>query len=109
MNPDQRDLESAWKALAERERRSAEATRQRAQELEERSARVSALWEELGERSADLTTRETALAEREQALAADGDALARRERDVRDAEARVEAARRHLLELDERDSALVSR
>src|SRR2546421_11054377 len=73
--PDQRELESAWQALAERERRGDEATRQRAAELEERSARVAALWEELGERSTELAAQETNLAERGHALAAAGGGL----------------------------------
>src|SRR5256886_17493478 len=89
--PDQRELESAWQALAERERRGDEATRQRAAELEERSARVAALWEELGERSTELAAQETNLAEREHALAAAGEGLRLREGLVQDAEARVEA------------------
>src|SRR2546423_5497059 len=92
--PDQRELESAWQALAERERRGDEATRQRAAELEERSARVAALWEELGERSTELAAQETNLAEREHALAAAGEGLRLREGLVQDAEARVEAGGR---------------
>src|SRR5256885_7377645 len=87
--PDQRELESAWQALAERERRGDEATRQRAAELEERSARVAALWEELGERSTELAAQETNLAEREHALAAAGEGLRLRGGLVQDAEARV--------------------
>src|SRR5439155_595576 len=98
--PDQRELESAWQALAERERRGDEATRQRAAELEERSARVAALWEELGERSTELAAQETNLAEREHALAAAGEGLRLREGLVQDAEARVEAGRRQLVELE---------
>src|SRR6266566_8365302 len=98
--PDQRELESAWQALAERERRGDEATRQRAAELEERSARVAALWEELGERSTGLAAQETNLAEREHALAAAGEGLRRREGLIQDAEARVEAGRRQLVELE---------
>ena len=39
MPEDQRQLEAAWQALTERERRGEEAMRQRAAELEERSAR----------------------------------------------------------------------
>src|SRR2546430_3376360 len=94
--PDQRELESAWQALGERGRRGDEATRQRAAELEERSARVAALWEELGERSTELAAQETNLAEREHALAAAGEGLRLREGLVQDAEARVEAGRRPL-------------
>src|SRR5436190_22509229 len=94
MPDDQRELESAWQALAERERRGEEATRQRATELEERSARVAALWEELGDRSTELAAQETDLAEREQALAAAAEELRRREGLVQDAEARGEAGRR---------------
>src|SRR2546429_1270742 len=97
--PDQRELESAWQALAERERRGDEATRQRAAELEERSARVAALWEELGERSTELAAQETNLAEREHALAAAGEGLRLREGLVQDAEARVEAGGRPPLRL----------
>src|SRR5919198_1407553 len=73
----QPELEAAWQALAERERRSDEATRQRAAELEERSARVSALWEDLGERSRELAALDADLAEREQGE------LEPREEDVR--------------------------
>src|SRR5512133_4405221 len=98
--PDQRELESAWQALAERERRGDEATRQRAAELEERSARVAALWEELGERSTELASQQAELAEREQALAAAGEGLRLREGLVQDAEARVVAGRRQLVELE---------
>src|SRR4051794_36787787 len=100
MPEDQRELEAAWQALAERERRGEEAIRQRAGELEERSARVAALWEELGERSTELTSQQADLAEREQAIAEAAEGLRRREGLVQDAEARVEAGRRQLVELE---------
>src|SRR5262249_61379357 len=93
--PDEpRELEAAWQALAERERRGDEATRQRAAELEERSARVSALWEELSERSTELTAQEVDLRNREEALASGREELERKDRLVRDAEAAGEAGRR---------------
>ena len=95
----QGELEAAWQALAERERRAEEATRQRAAELQERSARVAALWEELSERSTELAAQDVDLREREQSLAALADELERKERLVRDAEAAVEASRRQLAEL----------
>src|SRR5919197_1074562 len=109
MAADQRELEAAWQALAERERRGEEATRQRAAELEERSARVSALWEELGERSEDVTAHESALAEREQALAAGREEVERRERAVREAEAKVEAGQRRLVGLGAQESTVAAR
>jgi len=91
--PDQQhELDRAWEALAERERRGEDAIRQRALELEERSARVSALWEELTERSTELASQDTALRDRERALAEERIELERKERLVRDAEAGVEAA-----------------
>src|SRR5262249_8325916 len=93
MPDEQRELEAAWQALAERERRGDEATRQRAAELEERSARVSALWEELSERSTELTAQEVDLRNREEALASGREELERKDRLVRDAEAAVEAGR----------------
>src|SRR2546430_11702838 len=100
MPADQGELEAAWQALAERERRGEEATRQRADELEDRSARAAALWEELGERSNELAAQEADLAEREQALADSAEDFRRREGLVRDAEAGVEAGRRQLVELE---------
>ena len=57
--------------------------------LEERSARVAALWEELGERSTELASQQADLAEREQALAAAAEGLRLREGLVQDAEARL--------------------
>src|SRR5919202_5722299 len=100
MAGDQRELEAAWQALAERERRGEEAIKQRALELEERSARVSALWEELSERSTELAAQDSALGERENALAEERLELERKERLLRDAEAAVEAGRRRLSGLD---------
>src|SRR5437763_4402495 len=100
MPDDQRELEAAWQALAERERRGEEAIRQRASELEERSARVAALWEELGERSTELASQQVDLAEREQALTDAAEDLRLRESLVQDAEARVEAGRRPPGELE---------
>ena len=94
------ELEAAWQALAERERRGEEATRQRAAELEDRSARVAALWEEVGERSTELAAQEANLGEREQALIREAEDLRRREGLVRDAEARVEAGRRQQVDLE---------
>src|SRR6266700_1100304 len=100
MPADQGELEAAWRALAERERRGEEATRQRAGELQDRSARVAALWEEIGERSTELTAQEADLREREQALDELREELGRKERLLRDAEAGVEARRRQLTELE---------
>src|SRR5438552_13025081 len=100
MPADQGELEAAWQALAERERRGEEATRQRADELEDRSARVAALWEEVGERSTELAAQEANLGEREQALIREAEDLRRREGLVRDAEARVEAGRRQQVDLE---------
>src|SRR5205814_4072921 len=84
----QHELEAAWQALAERERRGEEASRQRAAELQERSARVAALSEELSERSTELAAQDVDLREREQSLAALADELEWKER-LRSEERRV--------------------
>src|SRR5438552_18777576 len=96
MPADQGELEAAWQALAERERRGEEATRQRADELEDRSARVAAPWEELGERSNELAAQEADLAEREHSLADSAEGFRRSGGLVRDVEAGVGAGRRPL-------------
>src|SRR5947208_14657732 len=91
MPGDQQQLESAWQALSERERRGEEAQRQRASELEARRARVSALWEALAERSDAVTAREGALADREHATQDARAEVERRALAVAVAEPRAEA------------------
>src|SRR2546421_6213277 len=107
--PDTRELEAAWQALSERERRSEEALRQRAAELEERSARVSALWEELSERSDDVGARDAAFSERERLLAQRLAEIEARERRAAEAEARVTAGQQRLRAPGQKEAGLRGR